>query len=162
MNYVHAGSCLSKLYVMAFTSNLKWANSDSSHEIELQYNGKTQTMDLYNRPGDDYLSNKGDLWELSLSGCVKLPEIQRVTIVPGGNDGWNIGSIVTLVSDSSNVQLLTRDFNVNRWIDGDGASSHKKFDLSLSRSEVNTGEMHCMLAMYHVHIFLALITCLHA
>ena len=146
---------MSKLYVMAFTSNLKWANSDSSHKIELQYNGVVKTMALYNRPGDDYLLNKGDLWELSLSGwqCIRLPAIQRVSIVPGGNDGWNIGSIVTLVSDSSNVQLLTRDFNVNRWIDGDGASSHKKFDLSLSRSEVNIGRMHCILAMYHVHIF---------
>ena len=136
--YIHAGSCLSKLYVMAFTSNLKWADSDSSHKIEIQHNGYV-SFKLYNRPGDDYLRNKGDLWELSLSGCIKLPEIRRVSIVEDGNDGWNIGSIVTLVSDSSNVQLLTRDFNVNRWIDGDGSSSHEQFDLSLSHSEVNAG-----------------------
>ena len=88
-------------------------------------------MDLYNRPGDDYMSNKGDLWELSLSGCIKIPEIQRVSIVANGNDGWNIESIVTLVSDSSNIQVLTQNFDVNRWIDGDGDSSHRQFDLAL-------------------------------
>ena len=125
---------------MAFTSNLNWASSDSSHRIELRYNRGVKTMDLYNRPGDDYLSNKGDLWELSLSGCIRLPEIQSVSIIANGNDGWNIGSIVTLVSDPVNIQLLTRDFDINRWIDGDGASSHRRFDLTLSRSQVNAGE----------------------
>ena len=99
-------------------------------------------MDLYDRPGDDYMSNKGDLWELSLptSGCIRLPDVQKVSIVENGNDGWNIGSIVTLVSDSRNIQMLTRDFDVNRWIDGDGDASHRRFVLTLSLSEVNAGE----------------------
>ena len=89
-------------------------------------------MDLYNRPGDDYLLNKGDLWELSLSsGCIKLSEVQKVSVVENGNDGWNIGSIVTLVSDSTNIQVQTEDFDVNYWIDGDGAVSHKQLDLTL-------------------------------
>ena len=126
-----SGSCLSKLYVMAFTSGLSGASSDTSHSVQLQYNGAVKTMDLYNRPGDDYLSNKGDLWELSLSACIKIPEIQRVSIVENGNDGWNIESIVTLVSDSSNIQVLTQDFDVNCWIDGDGAASHKQLDLTI-------------------------------
>ena len=127
---------------MAFTSDLKWASSQSSHRIEIQYNGGVKTMDLYDRPGDDYMSNKGDLWELSLptSGCIRLPDVQKVSIVENGNDGWNIGSIVTLVSDSRNIQMLTRDFDVNRWIDGDGDASHRRFVLTLSLSEVNAGE----------------------
>ena len=127
---------------MAFTSDLKWASSQSSHRIEIQYNGGVKTMDLYDRPGDDYMSNKGDLWELSLptSGCIRLSDVQKVSIVENGNDGWNIGSIVTLVSDSRNIQMLTRDFDVNRWIDGDGDASHRRFVLTLSLSEVNAGE----------------------
>ena len=129
--FLFSDSCLSKLYVMAFTSGVSGANSDSSHSIQLQYNGATKTMDLYNRPGDDYLSNKGDLWELSLSGCIKFPEIQGVSVVENGNDGWNIGSIVTLVSDSRNMQVLTQDFDMNCWIDGDGSTSHKQLDLTL-------------------------------
>ena len=116
---------------MAFTSGVSGASSDSNHGIQIQYNGTVKTMALYDRPGDDYMSNKGDLWELSLSGCIKFRDIQRVSIVASGNDGWNIESIVTLVSDSSNIQVLTRNFDVNRWIDGDGAASHGQFDLTL-------------------------------
>ena len=97
-------------------------------------------MALYDRPGDDYLRNKGDLWELSLSGCVRLSEIHSVSIVEDGNDGWNIESIVTLVGDPTNkVQVLTQNFHVNRWIDGDGPSSHRRFALTLSLSKVNEG-----------------------
>ena len=92
---------------MAFTSDLSGASSDTSHSIQLQYNGAVKTMALYDRPGDDYMSNKGDLWELSLSGwqCIKIRDLQRVSIIANGNDGWNIESIVTLVSDSSNIQV---------------------------------------------------------
>ena len=98
-------------------------------------------MDLYDRPGDDYMSNKGDLWELNLSGCIRLSELQKVSIVENGNDGWNIGSIVTLVSDStSKIQVLTRNFGVNRWIDGDEDPSRRRFALTLSLSQVNAGK----------------------
>ena len=116
---------------MAFTSDLSGASSDTSHSIKLHYNGREKTMALYDRPGDDYMSNKGDLWELTLSGCIKIRDIQRVSIVANGNDGWNIESIVTLVSDSSNIQVLTDNFDVNRWIDGDGPSSQRQFYLKL-------------------------------
>ena len=72
-------------------------------------------MDLYDRPGDDYMPNKGDLWELSLSGCIRVPELQSVSIVENGNDGWNIESIMTLVSDSTKkIRVLTRNFGVNQ------------------------------------------------
>ena len=131
--YHISGSCLSRLYVMAFTSDLSGASSDTSYSIQLQYNGAVKTMALYDRPGDDYMSNSGDFWELSLSGwqCIKIRDLQRVSIIANGNDGWNIESIVTLVSDSSNIQVLTQNFDVNRWIDGDGPSSQRQFDLTL-------------------------------
>ena len=114
---------------MAFTSDLSGASSDTSHSIQLQYNGAVKTMALYDRPGDDYMSNKGDFWELGLSGCIKIRDLQRVSIIASGNDGWNIESIVTLVSDSLNIQVLTQNFDVDRWIDGDGPSSHRRLIL---------------------------------
>ena len=117
---------------MAFTSGRRGGSSDTSHGIQLQYSGGVQTMALYDRPGDDYMSNKGDLWELTLSGCIKIRDLKRVSIVEDGNDGWNIESIVTLVSDSSsNIQLLTQDFDVNCWIDGNSAKSHEQLDLTI-------------------------------
>ena len=91
--YHVSDSCLLRLYVMAFTSGVSGASSDSSHGIQIQYNGAVKTMALYDRPGDDYMSNKDDLWELSLSGCIKFRDIQRVSIVASGNDRWNIESI---------------------------------------------------------------------
>ena len=60
--------------------------------------------------------------------------VQRVSIVANATDGWNIGSVVTLVSDSRNTQMLTKDFDVNWWIDGGGDTSHKHFFLILSPS----------------------------
>ena len=63
-----------------------------------------------------------------------------MSIVENGNDGWNIESIVTLVSDPTNkVQVLTQNFHVNRLIDGDGDTSHRRFALTLSLSKVNEG-----------------------
>ena len=131
---------------MAFTSGLSGADSDTSHNIELQYSGYVRTMTLYDRSGDDYQSNKGDLWEFSLSGCVTLSAITRVSVAENGNDGWNIESIVTLVRDPSNrIQVLTRNFGVNRWIDGDDAySSHRRYDLTLSTSDINSGIFYCI------------------
>ena len=122
---------------MAFTSGLSHAGSDTGHRIQIQLNRIVRTLQLSDRPGDDYAANKGDLWDIDLSSfgfsddCIKIPEIQRVSIIASGNDGWNIATIVTLVSDSSNYQVLTEDFGVNHWIDGDGQAS-RHFDLSFA------------------------------
>ena len=43
-----------------------------------------------------------------------------MAVVANGNDGWNIGSIVTLIRDTAKgIQLLTQDFDVDRWIDNE-------------------------------------------
>ena len=112
---------------MAFTSGLPNAGSDSTYQIQLHY-GTTQTFSFYDRPGDDLLSNKGDLSALS-----------SVAIVADGTDGWNIGSVITLVGDSvGRIQVLTRNFNANFWIDTDNGFD-RPFVLSLSLSGVNSG-----------------------
>lgn len=126
---------------MAFTSGLDYADSDTSNNIELQYSGYVRTLTLYDRPGDDFQSNKGDLWDFSLSGCITLSSISRVSVAENGNDGWNIGSIVTLVRDpAGRIQVLTQNFGVNRWIDGDDAyPAHRQYDLTISTSDVSSG-----------------------
>ena len=135
----HLGSCLTSLYVMAFTSGLTGAGSDSTYQIRLQYGGSTRTLSFYDRPGDDLQSNKGDLWQFSLSGCITLSALSSVSIVAAGTDGWNIGSVVTLVGDSvGRIQVLTRNFNANFWIDTDSGFD-RPFVLSLSLSGVNLG-----------------------
>ena len=132
---------------MAFTSGLPSAGSDSTYRIQLlsvnQYdNGEStsvQSIPFYDRPGDDLLSNKGDLWQFSLSGCITLSALSSVAIIAAGTDGWNIGSIVTLVGDSvGRIQVLTRNFNANFWIDTDNGFD-QPFVLSLSLSGVNSG-----------------------
>ena len=154
------GACLSSLYVMAFTSGVNGAETDTSHNIELQYNnGSVQTMTLYDRPGDDFQQNKGDLWEFRLSCCITLSAITRVSVVENGNDGWNIGSIVTLVRDPSNrIQVLTWNFGVNRWIDGDGSySSHRRYELTLSTSDISSGIINSM-AKSEIWVIIPLVT----
>ena len=64
-------------------------------------------------------------------GCITISSIQRVSIVGIGTDNWNTESIVTLVEDSNNMQILTRDFSVNHWVN-DG----ERFDLTFAGSYI--------------------------
>lgn len=145
--YLHADSCLATLYTIAFTSNEMYAGSDGVQTIQLQYNGSSmQNLTLHDRAGDDFLPNKGDVWESDLShfGCITLSGIKRVSVVASSNDGWNIESIVTLVSESTSkfnqIQVLTRDFDIFRWVDGDSMESYRHFDLTLSTTnDINKG-----------------------
>ena len=113
---------------MGFTSGIHFGGTDSRHSVELQVNGHARSLQLHDRPGNDALENKGDLWTYSISSfkfpesCVTVEEINKVSIIE---------TIVTIVQDESDgYQLLTRDFDVNRWIDGDGPTSHRQFELT--------------------------------
>lgn len=133
--------CLRTLYIMAFTSGLTNADSHTHHNIEIVIRNSQNAIEpqheqLYNRRGNDMMRNKGDLWTISFSdfhfsdSCIRLRQIQSVSITENGNDGWNIRSILTLVQDSyGGVQMLTQDLNANRWIDGNGNRRHQRFQL---------------------------------
>jgi hypothetical protein len=125
---------------MAFTSEKRYAFTDDYNNIELQYNESVQTMTLYDLPGKEFQSNKGDLWEFSLPSCITLRAITRVSVVANGDDGWNIGSIITLVRDiDDNIQLLTQDFGVRRWI-STNPLEYRNFKLTSSDGTgVNSG-----------------------
>ena len=124
---------------MAFTSGINNAGSDTHHTVEVQASGHVRNLRLYNRPGNDMLEHKGDLWKINFSDfhftdqCIRIEEIRRVSILEAANDGWNIDSIVTLVKDSQGgIQVLTQDLDVNRWIDGDRHHSHRRFELTFA------------------------------
>ena len=122
---------------MAFTSGVRHGGSDAGHSVELQIHDHTRNLQLPDLPGDDYLSNKGDLWKLDISdfhfteSCITLSDIKRVSIIERSNGGWHIESIATFVLDTiNNAQILTQDLDVNKWIDGDNLASWRRLELT--------------------------------
>ena len=121
---------------MGFTSGLANAGSDDAHSIEVRASGITKRALLPDLPAKDYMKNKGDLWIVPISrlgfvGCIRKANIETIAIEESGNDGWNIESMVTFVRSGSSYELATMDFHVNKWIDGNGLSSHHRLDLTL-------------------------------
>ena len=112
---------------MAFTSGHSNAGSDGSHAIEIQAKGYIRTVELYDLPEDDMEENKGDLWHIDFNsfgfpGCVLPTEITKLSVVATNDDGWNIDSIMTIgFMDTDEGIFLTADYDVYRWIDGDGS-----------------------------------------
>ena len=110
--------------------------SDDGHSVEVRLRtGETRHVWLYDRSGNDMFKNIGDLWKISFSSfgfsCVKIGQIANVAIMESSDDGWNIESIATFVKDTAGgFEVLTQDFDIYRWVDGDGDSSHRHFDLT--------------------------------
>ena len=137
---VHIGHCINYIYVMAYTSNIANAGADLRHSIRLQAKGLISTQTLPDLPQDDYFPKKGDLWKLSLKSyfgfttCVTLNDIQRILILAGNSDEWNIESIVTFaVVNQYYWELTSSDLNVFQWIDAD-VEGYKEFTLSFRTS----------------------------
>ena len=123
---------------MGFTSGASNAGSDNSHFIEIDlWNHEEKFVRLPDNPGDDMVRNKGDLWTISFSKfgfskkCVTKQDVRKVAIKQGGNDGWHIQSIVTMVRTTGGLyQLFTTNINLNRWVDGNGSNSAREVQLT--------------------------------
>ena len=122
---------------MGFTSGLPNAQSDHSPYLQISLkNNEEGTVIFPDNPGDDMVQNKGDLWEINMSSfgfsmtCVTQRDIHSVTIKQGGNDGWIIKSVATMVQSESKFQILTADMNVNRLIDGNDQSFYRSYTLT--------------------------------
>ena len=123
----------------AFTSGKLAAGSDDSPKLAVELkNGETKTIVLYDRPGDDMLANKGDLWKLRIDSfefeqsCIRKKDIAKVTIKERGSDGWNIESIITVLRRAQDeYTVVTADIGVNRWIDSDDKPEYLSFDLTI-------------------------------
>ncbi len=132
---------------MAFTSDIHYSGSDGQHHVSLRINGNDRKVPLYDRIGNDMKRHHGDMWVYSISSfgfpsgypftCLTSWDIYSVQIHAGSNDGWNIASIVTLVASNDHVELLTTDFNVDRWVDADGNEEHKVFELTRAASQTD-------------------------
>ena len=72
-----------------------------------------------------------------------------MSVVANGNDGWNIQSTVTLVSESNvdRIQVLSQNFDVFYWIDGDGDRLDGHFNLALSTADISPGTFYFMCVM---------------
>ena len=122
---------------MGFTSGYTYAESDDSPFICVTLNtGETRELRIPYLPSDEYTLNKGDLWPIPISSfgfsstnCITYSCITQVLLREGGNDGWNIASIMSVLRIQGAYKLLTADFNVNRWIDGNGQAYQKQFKL---------------------------------
>ena len=129
--------CLKYLYVMAFTSGKSGAGSDGDFRIYVRLNKTRAARRLPDLPGDDFESNKGDLWKLPLedffgfTGCVTLIDFRAISLVEATTDGWNIDSVVTFVLTADYYwDLLSVDLDVFQTIDGDEGED-RRFVLSV-------------------------------
>ena len=132
---IFADACITKLYIMAFTSGLRYAGADRVHAVQIHARRYVRTVRLYDRPGNDYYPHKGDLWKINFAAfhfpyCIKIGDIRRISIVAASTDGWNIDSIVTIVGAGRYYQVMTLNLNVNRWIDGNGPPYQRRYDLT--------------------------------
>lgn len=112
------------MYVMAVSSRISKAASDGNFYIRIYLSNSQMKQATLSDPGG------GKLWTLNniFSGsCTTINQIQRVLILEDSNDGWNIGSVVTIVKDALGLyQILTRDFGINHWLDGNSGDSERR------------------------------------
>ena len=112
------------------------SGSNDRHNIEVTAAGQIMSIQLPNLPGNDYLTNKGDLWKLSFKDdlgfmdCVTLGDLDAIAIVANSTDGWNIDSVASYVCAAGNCQEVTHDFDVFRWIDTDREPEDERFNLT--------------------------------
>ena len=132
------GQCINYIYVSAFTSDVLYSEFNTSHNIAVLAKGIQSTIKLPDLPRGKFQKGVGDFWKLSIESdfgfttCITLYDIQSISIVGASDNGWNIGSISTFAAVSSDCwECLSADYNVDRWIDGDGDDEHLEFALSL-------------------------------
>ena len=130
--------CADSIFLIAFTTHAQYASTVDFPFIRLTLsNGQQRELRLFNAPGDEFQPDDGDMYQWSISEfgfsgstCVTYDSISQVTIREGGNDGWQIDSIMTVLDTDGVYRALTLDFRVNRWIDGDDLSFYRSFDLT--------------------------------
>ena len=135
--------CLETIHVWAKTGTVGNTGSDDSPFIEIDAVSQVRSLRLPDLPADDYTEGKVDMFRIPMgdfgfsvytwsgvSSCVRPSDIQRITIVEGGDDGWNIEHIlVTGIMYNGQFDMLAENMFANRWIDGDGGSGDERFDL---------------------------------
>ncbi len=129
------------IYVFAHTSTQDPdAGTDHFHRLELElHSGSTYTATLYDiDPNiDQNTKGKSDYWKLSiyfgfgLVSCLSWSDIQSISVLEGGNDGWLIDSFVTVLKGVyGGERILSIDVEAHRWIDGNQGEPEKRWKLN--------------------------------
>lgn len=122
---------------MAFTTGDKNAFTRNPPIVELTVGDQARGMVLPELPGETFIANKGDLWKINLSGfgftdtCITKREVEAITLIETGTDGWQIDSIVTFLKAGESFILLSSDIDIKRWVDGNQGAQFKRFSLSI-------------------------------
>ena len=126
--------------MLVFTSDVAWGETLDFPLIRLYLSdGQWRSQTFPNQPWEEFKHNKGDAFRFTISGfgfssgtCVTYDSIDRVLIMSTGNDGWNIESAVTALNfyAEGTFQLLTADFQIYSWIDGNGYATERFIDLT--------------------------------
>ena len=111
---------------MAFTSGTKNAGSDDHPYLFVGlYNHEEGSARFPNHPGNDMLENKGDFWRFNLKkdlklrkSCISNADTNKIVVHNGGNDGWKIESIVTILRSGWYYTVLTANIDLNKFVDG--------------------------------------------
>ena len=130
--------CYNMIYIMAFTSGSAHAESKHRPYLSLTLRSRQSgSIHLPDNPGNDQMKNKGDLWKLSISSifkgrrsCVRKGDIDKVVLRNGGNDGWKIESLATVLGYRGYYTVLTADIGFNKVIDGNGKPSTHEITLT--------------------------------
>ena len=138
--YILCIGCATELYVMAFTTTDKNANSDDLPSLSVTLtSGDEETLKFPNNQDiNEQTKGKGDLWEFKITkfdfqtdNCITKSDISEVTIHNGGDDGWKIESVVTILHGGLSFDVVTADMHVDRWIDGNNGVSRQSYDLTV-------------------------------
>lgn len=81
------------------------------------------------------------MWHLLLKSffeidrCIRIGDIQSISIIADSKDGWNIDSIITFaVINQQYWAQISANLNAYRWIDTNTkSSSDRAFQLSLTK-----------------------------
>ena len=124
---------------MAFTTTDKSAGSRNLPSLSVRLNsGDEETLEFPNLNVNEQTKGKGDLWEFKIArfdfktdNCITKSDISEVTIHNGGDDGWQIESVVTVLHGGLSFDVVTADMHVNRWIDGNDEPYRQIYDLTI-------------------------------
>ncbi|CAI8050271.1 hypothetical protein GBAR_LOCUS27625 [Geodia barretti] len=111
---------------MGFTSGSSHSDSDDLPYLSVDLsNHEKGSARFPNNPGKDMLKNKGDFWKFSLKSdlklkksCITKADINKIVVHNGGNDGWKIESIFTILRSGWYYTVVTADVGLNTIVDG--------------------------------------------
>ena len=124
---------------MAYTSNIRNSQSNTRHNVTVLAKGLESMQTLPDLPNGNFEKELADQWKLDMqtffdfNTCITLDDIEGISIKANSDDAWNIGSIVTFAANKNDCwEQISADYNIDQWIDGNGANDSKGYKLSLT------------------------------